>query len=111
MPQCRITEFGNVNVQTRVLSRVAASTHVVTEDPASTSGKTMTRAEYDRIAALQDEYIAERDMVVIDGYIGNDPDDPHRGAAHDREAPTPTSPGCSRSSTSRATPAASPRCT
>jgi phosphoenolpyruvate carboxykinase (ATP) len=74
MPQCRITEYGNVNVQTQVLSRSAASTHVVTEDPASTSGKSMTRAEYERIAKLQDDYIAERDMVVIDGYIGNDPE-------------------------------------
>ena len=73
MPQCRITEFGNVNVQTRVLSRSAASTHVVTEDPSSTSGKSMTRAEYDRIAKLQDDYIAGRDMLVVDGYIGNDP--------------------------------------
>ena len=54
MPQCRITEFGNVNVQTRVLSRSAASTHVVTEDPSRTSGKSMTRAEYDRIAKRQD---------------------------------------------------------
>jgi len=74
MPQCRITEFGNVNVQTRVLSRSAASTHVVTEDPSTTSGKSMTRAEYDRIAKLQDEYLAQRDTVVIDGYIGNDPE-------------------------------------
>ena len=74
MPQCRITGFGNVNVQTRVLSRSAASTHVVTENPSSTSGKSMTRAEYDRIARLQDDYIAQRDMVVIDGYIGNDPE-------------------------------------
>ena len=74
MPQCRITEFGNVNVQTRVLSRSAASTHVVTEDPSSTSGKSMTRAEYDRIAEFQDEYISRRDMIVIDGYIGNDPE-------------------------------------
>src|SRR4029079_15158371 len=63
MPQCRITEFGNVNVQTRVLSRSSASTHVVTEDPSTTSGKSMTRAEYDRIAKLQDEYLAQRDMV------------------------------------------------
>ncbi len=74
MPQCRITEFGNVNVQTRVLSRSAGSTHVVTEDPSATSGKSMTRAEYDRIAKLQDEYLAQRDTVVIDGYIGNDPE-------------------------------------
>ena len=29
MPSCRITEFGNVNVQTKVLSRSAGSTFVV----------------------------------------------------------------------------------
>jgi phosphoenolpyruvate carboxykinase (ATP) len=73
MPQCRITEYGNVNVQTRVLSRSAASTHVVTEDPSTTSGKSMARAEYERVAKMQDDYIARHDMVVIDGYIGNDP--------------------------------------
>jgi phosphoenolpyruvate carboxykinase (ATP) len=72
MPQCRITAYGNVNVQTRVLSRSAASTHVVTEDPSTTSGKSMTRAEYERIAKMQEDYIADHDMVVIDGYIGND---------------------------------------
>ena len=33
----------------------------------------MTREEYDRIAAMQDEYLRERDVVVIDGFIGNDP--------------------------------------
>jgi phosphoenolpyruvate carboxykinase (ATP) len=73
MPQCRITAYGNVNVQTRVLSRSAASTHVVTEDPSTTSGKSMTRVEYERIAKMQEDYIADHDMVVIDGYIGNDP--------------------------------------
>jgi len=72
MPQCRITEFDNVNVQTRVTSRSAGSTFVVTDDPSTASGKTMTREEYDRVARLQDEYIAKQDMVVIDGYIGND---------------------------------------
>ena len=72
MPQSRITEFDNVNVQTRVTSRSAGSTFVVTDDPSTASGKTMTREEYDRIARLQDEYIAKQDMVVIDGYIGND---------------------------------------
>ncbi len=74
MPQCRITEFDNVNVQTKVVSRSAASTYVVTPDPSSTSGKSMTREEFERIAALQDAYLAERDQIVIDGYIGNDPE-------------------------------------
>ncbi|MGZ4109705.1 MAG: phosphoenolpyruvate carboxykinase [Actinomycetota bacterium] len=73
MPQCRITEFGNVNVQTKVLSRSVASTHVVTSDPSSTSGKSITRDEFERIAKIQDDYIAGRDVIVIDGYIGNDP--------------------------------------
>ena len=74
MPQCRITEFDNVNVQTRVTSRSAGSTYVVTDDPSTTSGKAMTREEYARIAAMQDEYLAQQHVVVIDGYIGNDPD-------------------------------------
>ncbi len=71
MPEARLTEFGNVNVQTTVRSRSAGSTYVV--DRAS-SGKTMSRQDYDAIAALQDAYIAEHDMVVIDGCIGNDPE-------------------------------------
>jgi phosphoenolpyruvate carboxykinase (ATP) len=71
MPETRVSGYGNTNTQTTVLSRSAASTFVV--DRAS-SGKTMTREEYERIAALQEAYISEHDMVQIDGYIGNDPD-------------------------------------
>jgi phosphoenolpyruvate carboxykinase (ATP) len=70
MPEARLTEYGNVNVQTTVLSRSAGSTFVVDRE---SSGKTMSREDYDRIAALQDAYVAEHDMVVIDGFIGNDP--------------------------------------
>jgi phosphoenolpyruvate carboxykinase (ATP) len=72
MASCRLTEFRNVNVQTRVTSRSTGSTYVVTEDPASTSQKAMNREEFERIAKLQDDYIAEQEMVVVDGYIGND---------------------------------------
>lgn len=71
MPQCRITEFGNVNVQTRVTSRSAGSTYVVAE---RSSGKTMTREEYEAIARMQDEYLRDKEVIVIDGWIGNDPD-------------------------------------
>ncbi|MGH2591444.1 MAG: phosphoenolpyruvate carboxykinase [Actinomycetota bacterium] len=70
MSTCRITEFASVNVQTRVTSRSAGSTYVVGEQ---SSGKTMTREEYERIATMQDEYLRDRDVVEIDGYIGNDP--------------------------------------
>jgi phosphoenolpyruvate carboxykinase (ATP) len=72
MSACRVTEFDNVNVQTRVVSRSTGSTYVVTEDPAATSQKAMPREEFDRIAKMQDEFIAQQEMVVIDGYIGND---------------------------------------
>ncbi len=71
MPTARVTEFGNVNVQTVVTSRSADSTYVVGE---RSSGKTMTREEFDRIAAMQDEYLRDQEVVVVDGYIGNDPD-------------------------------------
>jgi phosphoenolpyruvate carboxykinase (ATP) len=71
MPQARLTEFDNVNVQTRVVSRSAGSTYVV---GGPSSGKTMTREDYERVAQMQDEYLREQDVVVIDGYIGNDPD-------------------------------------
>jgi len=56
MPQCRITEYDNVNVQTRVVSRSSRSTFVVTEDPSTTSQKAMPRQEYDRIVAMQDQW-------------------------------------------------------
>jgi phosphoenolpyruvate carboxykinase (ATP) len=72
MPQSRTTEFGNVNVQTRVTSRSAGSTFVVTEDPTTASGKTINREEYERIAKLQDDYLSDQNVVVVDGYIGND---------------------------------------
>jgi phosphoenolpyruvate carboxykinase (ATP) len=71
MPNSRITEFGNVNVQTRVTSRSAGSTFIVSDDPSVTSGKTITREEFDRLSRLQDDYIREQGMVVVDGYIGN----------------------------------------
>ena len=70
MAETRLSEFGNTNTQTQVLSRSAASTYVV--DRAS-SGKTMSREEYEAVARSQDAYIAEHDMIQVDGYIGNDP--------------------------------------
>jgi phosphoenolpyruvate carboxykinase (ATP) len=71
MPQAKRTSFGNYNVQTRATSRSAGSTYIVTDDPTITTGKTITRSEFERVARLQDEYIATQRMVVVDGYIGN----------------------------------------
>src|SRR5918996_999422 len=71
MPNARVTEFGNVNVQTRATSRSAGSTYIVSDDPSITSGQTITREEYERIAKMQDDHIREQEMVVVDGFIGN----------------------------------------
>ena len=73
MANCRRTEFGNVNVGTRVVSRSKLSTFIASDTPENHSDQTMTRAEYDRIARMQNDYIRTRDMLVVQGYIGNDP--------------------------------------
>jgi phosphoenolpyruvate carboxykinase (ATP) len=74
MPNARETEFGNLNVATRVVSRSKLSTFIATDDPTQHSDQTISRAEYDRVAKLQNDYIREQDMLVIDGFIGNDPE-------------------------------------
>jgi phosphoenolpyruvate carboxykinase (ATP) len=73
MPNCRKTEFGNVNVATKVVSRSKGSTYVATDTPENHSDQTISRAEYERMAKLQNDYIRTRDMLVVDGFIGNDP--------------------------------------
>jgi len=72
MPNSQLTEFGNVVVKTRVDSRSTRSTFVV-DDSTNATKQTISREEYDRIAANQDAYIAGAEMVVVDGYIGSDP--------------------------------------
>ena len=86
MPQARRTSFGNYNVQTRVVSRSKGSTYLVTDDPSQTTGQAISRAEGARVAALQDAYIAGRDMLVIDGYLGNDPEQRSRLRLYIEEA-------------------------
>src|SRR5947209_7561352 len=71
MPSCRVTEFGNMNLQTRVTSRSSGSTFIVTDDPGVTDRKTMSRNDYEAVAKVQDDYIAGHEMVVVDGFIGN----------------------------------------
>ncbi len=79
MPQARRTSFGNFNVQTRVTSRSVGSTYLVTDDPSVTTGQAISTTDARRVASVQAEYIAGQEMVVIDGYIGNDPE--HRARA------------------------------
>jgi phosphoenolpyruvate carboxykinase (ATP) len=71
MPQARRTRYGNVNVQTRVVARSKGSTYIVTDTPEQHSDQTLGREEGARIAAIQDEYLRERDVVVVDGFIGH----------------------------------------
>ncbi|MGH2794038.1 MAG: phosphoenolpyruvate carboxykinase (ATP), partial [Actinomycetota bacterium] len=73
MPNARWTSYENLNVTTRVDSRSAASTFIATDSPDDHRGhKTISREEYARVAEVQEAYIRDQDMVVINGYIGND---------------------------------------
>jgi phosphoenolpyruvate carboxykinase (ATP) len=70
MPNSQRTEFGNYNVKARVTARSAGSSFVVTDDPSSTQKATMSRDEYAKVVERQEAYIAEQDMVLVEGYIG-----------------------------------------
>src|SRR5437016_6391994 len=73
MATARTTRYGNLNVQTRVLARSKRSTFLVTDEPDG-QNQALSTDDAAQWAEKQDEYIAGREMVQIDGYIGNDPD-------------------------------------
>ncbi len=73
MPNARRTAFGNLNVQTEVVSRSKGSTFIVTDEPDG-QNQAISREEYLAWAERQDAYIAGREMVIVDGYIGHDPE-------------------------------------
>jgi len=73
MPTARPTKYGNLNVQTQVLARSKGSTFLVTDDPDG-QNQAVSTEDAVRWAESQDKYIAEQEMVVVDGYIGNDPE-------------------------------------
>src|SRR2546423_239074 len=73
MPTARPTKYGNLNVQTEVLARSKRSTYLVTDDPDG-QNQAISTDDAAKWVDAQDEYIAGREMVVIDGYIGNDPE-------------------------------------
>jgi phosphoenolpyruvate carboxykinase (ATP) len=74
MPSDRIseTEFGNINYKARIKSRLAKSTFFVSDEP--NAKPTISREEAAEWARKQDEYIADQDMVLIEGYIGPEAD-------------------------------------
>jgi phosphoenolpyruvate carboxykinase (ATP) len=73
MPNARPTRYGNLNVQTEVVSRSKGSTFLVTDEPDG-QNQSIRREEGLRWAEAQDAYIAKQEMVQIDGFIGNDPE-------------------------------------
>jgi phosphoenolpyruvate carboxykinase (ATP) len=70
MPNVTVTEFGNVNYKAEVKARLSGSTFFIDDD--EVHKPSMNRAEFDEWAATQDAYIADKDMVLIEGYIGPD---------------------------------------
>ncbi|MFN2489615.1 MAG: phosphoenolpyruvate carboxykinase (ATP) [Actinomycetota bacterium] len=71
MPNARQTLYGNVNVATQVGARQRSSTFLVSDEPERYTDPTISRAEGERVAALQDRYLATQDVIVIDGFIGS----------------------------------------
>src|SRR5918996_1736765 len=74
MPTARWTKYGNINVQTRVLARSTPSTFIVTDDPDPGVEQTVSRSQAEEWADRQDDYIAEQEMILIDGYLGAQPE-------------------------------------
>jgi phosphoenolpyruvate carboxykinase (ATP) len=77
LPRVQQTVFGNLNYQTEVTARLARSTFFIAEEDIRQNR--MPRAEYEEWAARQDAYIADKDMILIEGYIG--PDREYRSGA------------------------------
>jgi phosphoenolpyruvate carboxykinase (ATP) len=73
MRTARPTKYGNLNVQTEVLARSKGSTYLVTDEPDG-QNQSLPTDDGAKWAERQDAYIAEQEMVQIDGYIGNDPE-------------------------------------
>jgi phosphoenolpyruvate carboxykinase (ATP) len=72
MPNARRTSYGAVNVQTEVLARSKRSTYIVSDTPDDEPHQAIEREEWERVSRLQDAYIADQDMLVINGYIGSE---------------------------------------
>lgn len=71
-PRVTVTEFDNLNYQAQVTARLKNSTFFVADEEIHQNR--ISREEAEEWARRQDEYIADRDMIAIEGYIGPDPD-------------------------------------
>ncbi|MEX0864855.1 MAG: phosphoenolpyruvate carboxykinase [Acidimicrobiia bacterium] len=66
------TEFGNLNYRAEVTARLKNSTFFVADHEIHQNR--ISRAEAQGWAACQDRYIADREMLLVEGFIGPDPD-------------------------------------
>src|SRR5262249_6677610 len=73
MPNTRLSRYHNTNTHTRVDARSKLSSYVVRDNPERHVSRTIARAEYERVAQVQNEYIRGCAMIVVEGFIGNDP--------------------------------------
>ena len=70
LPRVTETQFGNLNYRAQVTARLKNSTFFVSDTDISQNR--ISREEADTWARRQDEYIAQHDMIAIEGYIGPD---------------------------------------
>ena len=71
-PRACKTNKGNFSIQTTVTARSNESTFFVNDEPGPKP--TITRAEYDRAASLQDVFLRSCDVILVEGCIGPDAD-------------------------------------
>jgi phosphoenolpyruvate carboxykinase (ATP) len=74
MPTARWTKYGNVNVQTEVLARSTPSTFIVTDEPGPGLPRTISREQAQEWSDRQDAFISEQEMVLLDGWLGPQPE-------------------------------------
>jgi len=70
-PTSHLTEFGNLDVITEVTARSKLSTFIVADDRSRHTDPTITRDAYRELAKRQEAHLAGKDVVVVDGYIGD----------------------------------------
>jgi phosphoenolpyruvate carboxykinase (ATP) len=72
LPRVQKTEFGNLNYRAQVTARLRNSTFFVSD--VDIRQNRVSRAEAERWAAAQDAHIADKEMLLIEGYIGAEPE-------------------------------------
>lgn len=71
MPRLTETEFSNLNYQAAITARLKNSTFFVSDTEIHQNR--ISRAEADEWATKQNAHIADKDMLLVEGYIGPDP--------------------------------------